>query len=228
MQTIRKILLGPPVVECPEENLHLTQNQGFGFYPGSPGQKLKDGYYDIIRKLGRGRCSSTWLVSYTVYVCFYFRCLSASLTLPTRTDKKAYKAMKILTAKATEMIRCGMLNELDVLQTIMTSHPYSAVLPRLRDHFFTTGPHGEHLCLVLDLLSTDVGAFRLSSPTKTLALHIVQKVAGDMVEALKELHSINIIHTGALTGPLMSRLFSDFTLNRCQARQHAFLVQSKS
>lgn len=100
------------------------------------------------------------------------------------------------------MIRRNMLNELEILQVIMSSHRFSAVLPRLRDHFFIAGPHGVHLCLVLDLLSTDIGTFRLSSPTKTLALHIVQKVAGDVVQALKELHSINVIHTGLYTSPL--------------------------
>ena len=46
----------------PEENLSLTANQGFGFFPGSPGLTLKNGSYEIVRKLGSGQSSSTWLI----------------------------------------------------------------------------------------------------------------------------------------------------------------------
>jgi hypothetical protein len=46
----------------PEENLALTADQGFGFFPGSPGLTLKNGCYEVVRKLGRGQFSSTWLV----------------------------------------------------------------------------------------------------------------------------------------------------------------------
>jgi hypothetical protein len=64
MMTLYRMLFGSPLVECPEESLYLTREQGYGYFPGSPGQKLKDGSYEILRKLGRGRYSSTWLVSY--------------------------------------------------------------------------------------------------------------------------------------------------------------------
>ena len=47
----------------PEENLTFTAAQGFGFFVASPGLTLKNGCYKITRKLGRGRFSSTWLVS---------------------------------------------------------------------------------------------------------------------------------------------------------------------
>jgi hypothetical protein len=46
----------------PEENLSLTADPGFGFFPGSPGLTLNNGSYEIVRKLGRGQSSSTWLI----------------------------------------------------------------------------------------------------------------------------------------------------------------------
>ena len=102
---------------------------------------------------------------------------------------------------ATELARKGLTNELEFLQAIATSFTPNVLLrlPLLLDHFFTAGPHGEHLCLVFDLLSTDIGTFRHSAPGKALPLHIVQKVTADVVDALAALHSIDIIHTGLST-----------------------------
>ena len=61
MQNHRPIMSADLVF--PEENLTFTAAQGFGFFVASPGLTLKNGYYKITRKLGRGRFSSTWLVS---------------------------------------------------------------------------------------------------------------------------------------------------------------------
>jgi serine/threonine-protein kinase SRPK3 len=49
-------------MQFPEENLLSTVEQGGGFFITSPGAFLKAGRYKIIRKLGRGRCSNTFLV----------------------------------------------------------------------------------------------------------------------------------------------------------------------
>jgi hypothetical protein len=68
MLMLRQLLFGSPQVECPEESLYLTQAKGYGYYPGAPGEKLKDGYYEIVPKLGRGSYSFTWLVSYLQHV----------------------------------------------------------------------------------------------------------------------------------------------------------------
>ena len=63
-------------VVFPEENLTLTAEQGFGFFVASPRLTLKNGYYKIARKLGRGRFSSTWLVSNheSGYVHIFYSC----------------------------------------------------------------------------------------------------------------------------------------------------------
>ena len=45
----------------PEEPLSLSGMQGFGFFPARPGLLL-NGRYEIMRKLGRGQFSTTWLV----------------------------------------------------------------------------------------------------------------------------------------------------------------------
>ncbi|KAH0826201.1 hypothetical protein J3R83DRAFT_5637 [Lanmaoa asiatica] len=69
-------------------------------------------------------------------------------------------------------------------------------LPYLVDHFETGGPHGQHLCLVLPVLSTDVGRFRRSAPSKRLRCSTVKIIVAQVLEALVTLHAAHIIHTG--------------------------------
>ncbi|KAG1776676.1 hypothetical protein EV702DRAFT_971105, partial [Suillus placidus] len=60
----------------------------------------------------------------------------------------------------------------------------------LRDHFETNGPHGQHLCLVLPVLSEGfrcwLNALKVARPA----------IVAQVVEALVLLHAANIIHTG--------------------------------
>ena len=47
----------------PEEPLDLAEEQGFGFFPARLGMLLNNSRYEVQRKLGIGRYSTTWLVS---------------------------------------------------------------------------------------------------------------------------------------------------------------------
>ena len=53
----------PDMSVFPEEPLDLSAQQGCGFFPARIGLLLNNGRYKILRKLGRGQYSSTWLVS---------------------------------------------------------------------------------------------------------------------------------------------------------------------
>ena len=50
------------MTQFPEESLNLSSTEGFGYFPGYPGQKLNKGQYEITWKVGFGSRSSTWLV----------------------------------------------------------------------------------------------------------------------------------------------------------------------
>jgi serine/threonine-protein kinase SRPK3 len=107
-------------------------------------------------------------------------------------------ALKILTASATQITRQGRLQELQALQAIsevVKSPTTLHCLPELVDHFETTGPHGDHICFVLHLRSTDVSAFRRSAPSRTLLLHDVKKVVLHAAYALEIVHKLGMIHT---------------------------------
>ena len=118
----------------------------------------------------------------------------------TRVEKiqKLYRhlrffAAKILTVHAT---RGHQRNELEYLEAIRNLGDDRSYLPILRDNFEEQGPHGVHLCLVMDVLSTDVSSFRRSAPGKRLSLYITKMIVALITESLVSLHDLNIIHTG--------------------------------
>lgn len=156
--------------EFPEERLDLSTEQGFGYFAGYPAALLKQGRYRIIRKLGFGPRSSAWLAS------------------DLQSEGESFVALKILTTHATS----EQSLELHALQEIRRGNRYE--LPILRDNFIEKSRHGDHLCCALNLLGTDVDAFRKTSPTKSLRVHTVKKVIASLLEPLCDLSEIGIIH----------------------------------
>lgn len=81
--------------------------------------------------------------------------------------------------------------ELDAL-VIASSKAYI----NLYENFTETSHHGTHLCLVLDVAGPSLEELRLTSPTKLLARHIVQRVVACILEELEKLHKCGLIHGG--------------------------------
>jgi hypothetical protein len=54
-----------------------------------------------------------------------------------------------------------------------------------------------HLCLVLDVVGFSYEHLRLSSPTKSLPRHIVQRAVAGVLEELEKLHDCGLIHGGS-------------------------------
>lgn len=148
------------------------------FYP-QPGMKLKDGRYELLRPLGSGAYSTTWIV------------YDAKTERPHR-----YAAVKILTRMATEGHRSGTMNESAFLKAIMgLALSHRITLPILLDDFEILGPAGPHLCFVTGVMGQDVSSYRNSSPSKALHPCIAKKILMDVVDALHTLHQAHIIHT---------------------------------
>ena len=145
----------------PEEQL----DSPLGYFPAQPGQILQDGTWTIIRKLGWGPRSSTWLV----------------------VDKDdQHHALKILTATASA--DPSSENEPDILFTF--EEGFSSGLPDLLETFEEKDGSGrEHLCLLFRLLGTSVEDLRQGNvyDGQKLPVHIVQKVIGDISGRLTSL-----------------------------------------
>ncbi|KAL0957553.1 hypothetical protein HGRIS_001340 [Hohenbuehelia grisea] len=147
---------------------------------------LKSSRYIVLRKLGEGVTSSTWLVRDTL------------------SSPQMYAAAKILTYEATADQLC--VRELEFLQTITRgaetndSEEGFEHLPFLYDHFtIDVGGPGNtaqtHLCLIQTLFSTSVSALRRSAPTQSLPIYMVRSFIYMTLQALQTLHSLHIIHT---------------------------------
>ena len=113
------------------------------------------------------------------------------------TEAPTYYAVKILTAHATKGHKDGLLLETEFLKAIKGSKGSHSLL-YLVDHFETEGPHGQHLCLVQPVLSTDIARFRRSAPSERLGFSTVKTTIVQVLEALVTLHAARIILVGLL------------------------------
>ena len=107
----------------PEEPLNLSPSEGGGYYPAQIHQKLNGDKYEVIRKLGYGPRSSTWLV------------LSA--------HDQAYFVVKIFTVTASDHAKTV---ETPILKAVSHLSP-SMLLPKFQrvsgrraalDHIFAS------------------------------------------------------------------------------------------
>lgn len=134
-----------------------------------------------------------------------FTFLHATFVLPvdwyTDIRRSCYTALKILTVHATQQQN----HELKILQTIQRKDLDD--LPTIQCHFTTNSAHGAHLCVGLAVLGASVEDLRLTSPTKTLPVHIVQKAIGSVMGALLSLHGLSIIHGGMWNAVLLRTIF---------------------
>lgn len=169
------------------------------YFPARLNAPLNAGRYRILRKLGEGVSSSSWVVhdenGEQVSLKYSSQCTAAYLRRLCNRPGYKYLAAKILTLDATQRHRTGQMRELEFLQEI-TAQDDTDYLPLLRDNFVERGPRGEHLCLLLDLYSTSVSALRRSAPHKALPPYIVRNIIMMLVEALVQLRSLRIVHTG--------------------------------
>lgn len=125
-------------------------------------------------------CNPAWNALVNRYHCY-------------RTGK--YLAAKILSLEATSRNETGEMQELQFLKAIQRCEDINC-LPILRDDFFVGGPRGNHLCFIMDLLSTNVSSFRRQFPKKALPPFWVKNIIVLVLEGLVQLHDLGIIHTG--------------------------------
>lgn len=78
----------------------------------------------------------------------------------------------------------------------------SPLLPTLREHFELRHETYTHICMVMDLLGSDVGSFRRCAPEKALPDYTVRVIIRQVLEALVLLHNADIVHTGTSGRPL--------------------------
>ena len=156
----------------PEEPLYRTPSNGSGYYQATIHQKLNGDKYEIIRKLGYGPHSSTWLVL--------------------RTDDPGHFAVKIFTVAASQR---AMNIELPILKEVdKISRSGSMELPTFHDSFWEESRFGSHICFVTNLLSTSVKDLQRDAENQRLPVHVVQRIVWSISNSLNGLHDAKIMH----------------------------------
>lgn len=143
----------------------------------TPGQKLYDDRYEVVRKLGWGRFSDVWLAK-------DLHCKDTKLV-----------AVKVLTHYYTSLIREGHRWEKTVLNNIATFSPNAHCLKSL-SQFTVHALDGERLCLVTDLMGGSMLSLINSLPNeKKMPLPLAQKALRDTLKGLAEIHCLGFAHT---------------------------------
>ncbi|KAG6911426.1 hypothetical protein DXG01_016523 [Tephrocybe rancida] len=153
--------------EFPEEPLDAV----VGYIPAKPDDILNDGRYTILRKLGWGLRSSTWLVA-------------------DNKDPESILAAKIFTIEATE--DCSALHEKQFYEGLGKHH---SEVPIHQGSFEHESPRGTHLVLLFIHIGPSVEDLRLRNTSGGyLPVHIVKKVVARVVSILTDVHEWNMVH----------------------------------
>ncbi|KAG0693696.1 kinase-like domain-containing protein [Suillus ampliporus] len=184
-----------------EEPLGIPAEEACGWFQGGPGCRLgPDLRFKVEAKLGFGTTSSLWLAR--------------------DLRKDHYVALKILNGYASQLNREDKLQELKVLQCLSsdTSLPLpvdtSGTFARLLSHFYHQGieADGEHLCLVMELLGSDIQGIRAGLPKNVyLPLPVVKCILKDVLLAMVHAHSRGIAHTDIKPDSIMVALSDAWT-----------------
>ncbi|KAF9476383.1 kinase-like protein [Pholiota conissans] len=159
----------------PEEHLDLAPSEGGGYYPATIHQRIHNGEYEIIRKLGYGPRSSTWLV------------------LHDSQHEPVYSALKIFTVAASEEAKD---TELPILKAVTDLRRFSLRLPVFHGSFWEQSSAGTHLCIAMNAMATSARALQRGANENRLPVHVVQKLIYTAANALAGLHKEKIMHGG--------------------------------
>jgi len=147
----------------------VTEYRKGGYHPVIPFQ-LYAGRYRVLGKLGAGAFSTVWLCC----------------------DEKAKHtelvAMKI--CKSSRSVCEQTLDEIKLLDALSSNYTMS-----LKTHFWHSGPHGNHKCLIFELMGENLLALVRHFNDEGLPLRWVKKIAYDSLQGLAHCHSRKVIHT---------------------------------
>lgn len=168
------------------------------------GQKLRQGKYEIVRKLGYGTNSSVWLAKETMCVPPHSRRPGTDCRLASpRPDGHRYIVLKIMSVYATNVEIRKLCHEAAVARSMTAfgksdqTHPgyrYCAMIGRT---FFEHSAHGEHLCSLLVPYGTSLEDILETSPTGRLPLSAVKTITRQVLLGLSFLEDkLQRVHAG--------------------------------
>ncbi|GME91584.1 unnamed protein product [Ambrosiozyma monospora] len=140
-----------------------------GYHPTFIGERYGEHkQYLIVRKLGWGHFSTVWLAYDSIH--------------------NKHVAIKIV--RASENYKAAALDEIKILTKVNTgpdTHPGKKHIVELLDHFIHTGPNGEHVCMVFEVLGENL--LSLLIRYKQFQKEKTKEIEAQEEDRKKELHS---------------------------------------
>ncbi|WVR07352.1 hypothetical protein IAU60_004393 [Kwoniella sp. DSM 27419] len=160
-----------------EDEEDLEDYRPGGYHPVNIGDEFSEGRYVIVRKLGWGHFSTVWLAR--------------------DNNTKRHVALKVV--KSDGHYTETALDEIQLLQRVVNSsqtHAGRCHVVGLVDNFKHTGPNGNHVCMVFEVLGENLLGLIKRYQHRGVPQHIVKQIAKQVLLGLDYLHQeCRIIHT---------------------------------
>lgn len=152
-----------------------------GYHPVKSGDSFKSGRYTVLSKLGWGHFSTVWLAKDSID--------NATVAL------KIVKSERHYTEAALDEIKLLQVINKEKIKIKENSSHFPVVI--LLDNFFLEGPHGNHVCMVFEVLGDNLLALlRRTNNHMGLDLPLVKRITRQVLEGIDFLHNkCQIIHT---------------------------------
>jgi serine/threonine-protein kinase SRPK3 len=172
---------------------NLEKYRPGGLHPICVGDKLRNGRYTILNKLGHGGSSTVWLARDEFCHTKPYGIGPQLVALKVLSAEESTSGPH-LEAHAAQGLTAALHQCPEVDH--VNSHLGFAI-----DHFQETGPNGIRLCLVLNLFGPSIYAVRQSvhsrmEGSRRLRADLARKTAKQAADAIAFMHSAGFVHGG--------------------------------
>jgi len=180
-----------------------------GYHPVMPYQ-LYNARYRVLSKLGAGAFSTVWL-------CTDEKDVDANVG-PELVAMKICKSKKTVTEQAED--------EVALLERLQEGTECSPHTVKMCSHFFHSGPHGRHKCMVFEVMGENLLSLVKYYDYNGLPTSIVRRLTRHTLLGLEYIHSRGVIHTDVkLENVLVSRHDFAELLQEAHRAHRAFTEQ---
>lgn len=157
-----------------------------------PGNRLKDGRYEIVRRLGRGATSTVWLAH--------------------DESSKRLVSIKILASEASK--GCHEPDIRRLLAQAAPSHPGSQHVQQMLDAFLERGWFDNYQCMVGTPGAASLSSSKVASRGVDLfPLEVSRAMAAQLILAVGFLHSQGVVHGDIYPGNILVALSSPLAID---------------
>ncbi|QLL32654.1 hypothetical protein HG536_0D01760 [Torulaspora globosa] len=166
---------------CDEKNEEsLKDYKPGGYHPAFKSERYKDGRYVLVRKLGWGHFSTVWLAR------------------DLQSLKNNHVAMKIV--RSDRVYTEAALDEIKLLKRVRSNieddHLGARYILKLLDNFVHTGPNGDHIVMVFEVLGENLLALIKKYEHRGIPMIYVKQISKQLLLGLDYMHrQCGVIHT---------------------------------